>query len=127
MGDHDRRREEWEFQKLLADDDITQIEKQIAASQVRLDIANQELIVHQKSIEQAKEVETFLKSKFSNQDLYQWMADRIATVYFQSYQIALDMALVAQKAYQYELNSDDAFITMQYWDSLKKVSWLEKV
>jgi hypothetical protein len=48
------------------------------------------------------------------------MADRIATVYFQSYQIALDMALVAQKAYQYELNSDDAFITMQYWDSLKK-------
>ncbi|OPF15853.1 hypothetical protein B1L04_25960 [Microcystis aeruginosa KW] len=120
MGDHDRRREEWEFQKLLADDDITQIEKQIAASQVRLDIANQELIVHQKSIEQAKEVETFLKSKFSNQDLYQWMADRIATVYFQSYQIALDMALVAQKAYQYELNSDDAFITMQYWDSLKK-------
>ena len=120
MGEHDRRREEWEFQKLVADDDITQIEKQIAASQVRLDIANQELTVHQKSIEQAKEIETFLKSKFSNQDLYQWMADRIATVYFQSYKIALDMALATQSTYQYELNSDDAFITMQYWDSLRK-------
>lgn len=48
------------------------------------------------------------------------MVSRLSTLYFQTFKIALDMALAAQKAYQYELNKDDTYISFDYWDSLKK-------
>ena len=50
------------------------------------------------------------------------MIGQISTVYFQSYQLAYDLAKKAEQCYQYELcelgNSN--FIQFGYWDSLKK-------
>ena len=63
---YERRREEWGLQRDLADFDIKQIEYQITAQEIRKKIAEQELKIHNKSIEQAKEIEDFLKGKFTN-------------------------------------------------------------
>ncbi len=115
-----RRREEWELQRDLANFDTEQIQKQIDAQTIRKEIAEQELKIHNKGFEQAKEIEEFLKSKFTNQELYQWMVGRLSILYFQTYKIALDMAMATQSAYQYELNKDDTYINFDYWDSLKK-------
>ena len=79
-----------------------------------------DLDMHQKSIEQAGEMEDLLRTKFTNRDLYQWMVGRISSVYFQTYKIAFDLAQAAEKAYQYERNADTPFIMFGYWDSLKK-------
>ncbi|NET85023.1 MAG: hypothetical protein F6J94_24835, partial [Moorea sp. SIO1F2] len=115
-----RRREEWDLQKNLAEIDVQQIEYQIEAQKIRQAIAEQELKIHNKSIEQAKEIEDFLKDKFTNKELYQWMVGRLSSIYFPTYKIALDMAIAAQRAYQYELNQHDTFIEGPYWDSLHK-------
>ncbi len=120
MGSYERRDEEWEFQEQLAEIDVQQIEYQIEAQKIRQAIAEQELKIQEKSIEQAKEIEDFLKGKFTNQELYQWMVSRLSILYFQTYKIALDMATLTQSAYQYELNKDDTHINFDYWDSLKK-------
>ena len=120
MGSYERRDEEWEFQEKLAEIDVQQIEYQIEAQNIRVKIAEQELKIHETSIEQAKEIEDFLKGKFTNQELYQWMISRLSILYFQTYKIALDMAMASQSAYQYELTKDDTFINFNYWDSLKK-------
>lgn len=117
---YERRDEEWEFQEQLAEIDVQQIEKQIAAQTIRVQIAEQELKIHEKSIEQAQEIDDFLRDKFTNQELYQWMVGRLSILYFQTYKIALDMAMASQSAYQYELTKDDTFINFNYWDSLKK-------
>ncbi|VEP17802.1 hypothetical protein H1P_6450001 [Hyella patelloides LEGE 07179] len=115
-----RRRSDWKLQKNLAEIEVQQIEYQIEAHKIRQAIAEQELKIHEKSIEQAKEIEDFLKGKFTNQELYQWMVSRLSILYFQTYKIALDMAMATQSAYQYELNKDDTHINFDYWDSLKK-------
>ncbi|WP_019500352.1 neuraminidase-like domain-containing protein [Pseudanabaena sp. PCC 6802] len=120
IAQYQRRAEDWQLQLQMAQDDVALITQQITASQINLDIATAELNAHLKSIEQANEVENFFQNKFSNQDLYQWMVSRLAILYFQTFKIALDMALAAQKAYQYELNQDDTYISFDYWDSLKK-------
>ncbi|MDJ0898785.1 MAG: hypothetical protein QNJ55_08230, partial [Xenococcus sp. MO_188.B8] len=117
---YDRRKQEWELQRDLSKIDIQQIDKQIKAQEIRKAIAEQELETHKKSIEQAKEIEDFLKGKFTNQELYQWMIGRLSILYFQTYKVALDMAMATQSAYQYELNKDDTYINFDYWDSLKK-------
>jgi len=119
-AEYKRRREEWELEMNLAEIDVQQIEAEIEAQKIQQAIAEQELKIHQKSIEQAKEIEDFLKGKFTNQELYQWMVNRLSILYFQTYKIALDMAVAAQSAYQYEINSNDTFINFAYWDSLKQ-------
>lgn len=120
MAIYERRDQEWEFQEQLAEIDVQQIEHQIEAQKIRVQIAEQELRIHEESIKQSQEIEAFLKGKFTNQELYQWMLSRLSILYFQTYKIALDMAMASQSAYQYELTKDDTFINFNYWDSLKK-------
>ncbi|MFO0291632.1 MAG: neuraminidase-like domain-containing protein [bacterium] len=120
VGEQQRRQEEWEFQQQLAQYDVDQIKQQIEANKVNIAISQQELAIHKKQIEQSDQQENFLKSKFTNQELYQWMISRLSTVYFQTYRVALEMALAAQTAYYYELERDDQYITFSYWDSLHK-------
>ena len=115
-----RRREEWKIQLESATYDVAQIKKQIASSQARLAYLQRELEIHQKSIEQAEQYDNFIKNKFTNEELYQWMIGRLSTLYFQTYRMALDMALSAQAAYQNELAVNDRFIEFNYWDSLRK-------
>jgi len=62
-----------------------------------------------------------MKDKFTNQELYNWMVSQISTIYFQSYQMAYDIAKRTEKAFQYELGDFNAsFVNFGYWDSLKK-------
>ncbi|GLV55921.1 hypothetical protein KDH_27650 [Dictyobacter sp. S3.2.2.5] len=120
MAQYARRMQEWQFQLQMAQDDIDLINKQIVAAQLSADIASSELATQQKSSEQANEIQEFLQRKFSNQDLYQWMLNRLSVLYFQMFKLALEVALTVQTAYQYELNRDDTFISFDYWDSLKQ-------
>jgi hypothetical protein len=115
-----RREEDWQLQLKIAEKDIEQISKQITAAEVRLQISQHELKTHEESIKQADEVESFLKSKFTNKELYKWMVSRISATYFQSFKLAQDMSLAAQKAYQVELNKKDEYISFDYWNSLKQ-------
>ena len=117
---NERRKEEWELQEALAGHDVEQIQTQIDAATLKQEVAQMELDMHQKSIEQADEREDLLRGKFTKRDLYQWMVGRISSVYFQTYKIAFDLAQTAEKAYQYERNTDKTLITFGYWDSLKK-------
>lgn len=120
MGQFVRREEEWTLLKQSSEYEVEQIQKSIESNEVRLAMTRQELATHLRSIEQSNEEEDFLKSKFSNKDLYNWMVGRISMVYFQTYRLSLEMSLDAQRAYQYELTVNDNFINLSYWDSLKK-------
>lgn len=115
-----RRTEDWQLELQMAQDDVTLITQQIVGAGIAVDIATTELASQQKSLEQASEIEDFLQRKFSGQDLYQWMVNRLADFYFQTFKLALETALSVQKAYQYELNSDETYIAFNYWDSLKQ-------
>jgi hypothetical protein len=121
LGGYQRRSEEWTFQAELADQEIAQAERQIVAAQVRLAIAERELANHDLQVENALEAEAFLRDKFTNRELYDWMVSQISGVYFQAYQLAYDVARRAEQAYRHELAVDGSpFIRFGHWDSLKK-------
>jgi hypothetical protein len=117
---YDRREQEWRLQATLAGDDVVQVDAQLQANELQMNTARQELALHRKTIEQNTQTEAFLRSKFTNLQLYQWMVGQISTIYFQAYTLALNIARSAQRAYQYELNSDRNFIAFGYWDDLHK-------
>jgi hypothetical protein len=47
------------------------------------------------------------------------MKGKIASIYFQAYKMALEVAKQVEKTYQYELNNDKVFITNSSWNRLK--------
>ncbi len=74
-----------------------------------------------KLIENAEKENEYLTTKFTNEDLYDWMTDQLSTVFFQSYQLAYDTAKRAERCFRYELGlSDSSYVQFGYWDSLRK-------
>ncbi|HET9890503.1 MAG TPA: hypothetical protein VFQ42_08385, partial [Mycobacterium sp.] len=119
LGGYQRRADDWGFQANQATTEIAQIEQQIAAAGIRQDIATTELNNHMQQETNAGEVDQFLKDKFTNQELYDWMVGQLSTSYFQAYQLAYDMAKRAERAYRHELGLDTSnFIQFGYWDTL---------
>jgi hypothetical protein len=121
---YERRRDDWAFQTESAAKELEQADQQILASEIRLDIANRELSNHELQMEQSSEVDSYMRSKFSNQELYTWMVNQVAATYFQSYQMAYDLACQAEKCFDLELPAvskpGNGFIKFGYWDSLRK-------
>ena len=123
FGGYERRQDEWVHQSKLALAELKQIQKQIVAADIRKDIAERELSNHDTQIDNAQEVEDFMRSKFTSQQLYRWMSSQIAQVYFRTYQLALDQARRTERTYQHELGLDDKatpFVQAGQWDSLKR-------
>ncbi|MEG3838650.1 hypothetical protein [Microcoleus sp. herbarium14] len=116
-----RRQQEWTLQFNLASKEILQINKQQISAQIRIAIAEQELKNHDKQIENAQLIEEFLHNKYTNEELYRWMQGEISTIFFQSYQLAYDLAKKAERCYRFERGiTNSNFIQFGYWDSLRK-------
>ncbi|MBK7474891.1 MAG: hypothetical protein IPI11_02310 [Haliscomenobacter sp.] len=120
LGGYDRRFEDWKLQERLAQKELASIDKQILAAEIRRDIATTDLNNHDLQIENAKRTDEFMRTKYTNRELYEWMQGQISAVYFQAYQLAHDFAKKAERCYRFELGNDDIFIKPGYWDSLKK-------
>ncbi|ULA62543.1 MAG: Insecticidal toxin protein (Modular protein) [Nitrospira sp.] len=120
LAGHIRRRDEWAFQSNQTLKELQQIDKQILANQIRIDIATKELDNHIEQIEQAKAVDEVMRSKFSNVQLYEWMKTELSRLYFNAYRMALEMARNAERAASRELGVKPLNIVRNdYWDSLR--------
>ncbi len=109
------------FQANLAGHELMQIDKQITAQKIRKEIAQLEIDNHQVQIEQTREVEAFVRDKFSNEQLYQWMSDQLKDLYYQTYSFAYDLAKKAEKVFRFEMGlSASDFIKFGYWDSSRE-------
>jgi len=98
--------------------EIKHIDKQILAQQIRIDMANQEITNQQQQIDNAREVEDYLKSKYTNQELYGWMEGQIRTLNYQAYTLAYDLAKRTEKIFRFERGlSTSNFIQFGYWDA----------
>lgn len=116
-----RRAEEWQLQVQVADKELQQIEKQHAAAQIRVAITQKEWALHKLQRRQSEQVDYHWRSKFTSEELYEWMSGQLAEVYFQCYQMAFDMAKRAERSFRFERGlSESGFIQYGYWDSLHK-------
>ncbi|MBA2748697.1 MAG: hypothetical protein H0U45_08135 [Tatlockia sp.] len=101
--------------------EIMQIDKQILAARIRVEITKQELVNHEKQIKNAEVIEEFLTSKYTNEDLYAWIEGKASQLYFQYFQLASDWAKKAERSFRFNLGlTTSNFIKPGAWDSLRK-------
>jgi hypothetical protein len=119
---YERRMQDWELQKTLAEKELEGIENQILGAQIRKLVAEKELGNLEKQIAQSEEAYQFLRTKYTNRELYQWMLSALSSLYSKNYQLAYDIAKRAEKAYEFELGvtNNPPFIKDGHWDGLRK-------
>jgi hypothetical protein len=119
QGSYQRRADEWSLQVTLADKELAQIDQQIANAALHTEMLTADLAAHDQQIANAAVMLDHLTTKYTNQDLYQWMIGQISSVYFDAYQLAYDTAKKAERCFEHELGSDAGFVTGPYWDNLR--------
>ncbi|MDE9443984.1 hypothetical protein KKJ13_20940, partial [Xenorhabdus bovienii] len=111
-----RRRQEWEIQRNNAEAELKQIEAQLNSLTIRREAAVLQTVSLKTQQEQTQAQLAFLQRKFSNQALYNWLRGRLATIYFQFYDLAAARCLMAEMAYRWETNESAArFIKPGAW------------
>ncbi|WP_342227218.1 neuraminidase-like domain-containing protein [Rickettsiella endosymbiont of Rhagonycha lignosa] len=111
-----RRQQEWETQRNNAEFEIKQLNAQLDTLQIRRKAAllQKDYLETQQTQTQAQL--TILQSKFTNKALYNWLRGRLAAIYYQFYDLTVSRCLMAEQAYQYELNDAEAsFIKPGAW------------
>jgi len=124
LAGYERRMDDWIFQSNLAASELMQIGRQIISSLIREQIVKREYENHKKQIEYAKEIDDFLKDKYTNKDFYTWMQGEISKIYYDCYKFAFDIAKKAEQTMKHEIMrkelDDVTYIKFNYWDSGRK-------
>ena len=117
---YERRADDWKFQAGQAERELAQLEKQSVAAELRIALAETERKNVESQLQDSKAVTEFLRTKYTNAQLYGWMLGQLSNLYFQSYKLAFDIAREAERALQRELRIDESFVSFDAWDELKQ-------
>jgi|GEM_PF-2799820 len=115
------RASKYEHEYDMANHEVEVVAREILVAEAQIAMVEAELVAEERRIAHAEEAYTFLKSRFTRKELYDWMVSEISTTYFQAYQTAFDMSLAAATCAEREvgLTASD-YIGFGYWDSLQK-------
>jgi hypothetical protein len=115
---YERRKQEWEFQKALAEHDILIGAQQVDLAEDRVRVVGQERRISEIRQDHAKDTADYLATKFTNVDLYDWMSDILEGVYSSFLRQATAVAKVAEQQLAFERQEPPpAFIQADYWEA----------
>lgn len=116
LASHERRKDEWELQKKVAEQDIKVGEQQITLAEDHVRVVGQEHRIAEMQVDHAQEVVDFLANKFTNVELYDWMSGVLEGVYSFFLQQATAMAKLAENQVAFERQEiPPAYIQANYW------------
>ena len=112
----ERRQDEWTLQKQLADTDVDIGQQQMVIAQAQANIADQQAQIAQLNQNNAGAKLQFLQTKFTNGQLYTWMAGVLSGVYRYFLQQAASVARLAEQQLAFERQVPvPGYIKADYW------------
>ena len=112
-----RREQDWKHQRNTARADVKAQKANYAAAEIRHALAEKDLEVHERFIDQTIEIEEFHQGKFSGLSLYNHLASKLSRIYRSAYSVAQDLARATERAYQFETDDKTSFfIASDNWD-----------
>lgn len=119
-GSMARRTDGWRHQRALADFELKSLDRQRAATQLRVNIATRALATHEKSLEQQTVISELTDGRFTNLGLYTWLSAQLRQSYHAAYQNTLAIANLAERAYRFERGEDaEPALAATYWDTAR--------
>ncbi len=113
----ERRQQEWNYQKSIAQQDVKIGSQQVKIANDRIRIASQEKEIAELQLNHAEATLDFLKNKFTSAALYEWMSGVLEDVYSYFLQEATAMAKMAEQQLAFERQiSLPSLIKSDYWN-----------
>ncbi|KAF4450563.1 PA14 domain protein [Fusarium austroafricanum] len=100
--------------------ELVNLDKQIAAQDIRISMSNSDIKTQEASLQHAESTEAWLKSKYTNQQLYTWLESSARMLNFEIYSLAIDLARKAERALRFEqgnFSSSSIIDPRGYWNS----------
>jgi hypothetical protein len=112
----ERRQQEWTLQKQLADADVDIGKQQTMIATAQANIADEQAKIAQLNQDNASAKLRFLQGKFTNAQLYTWMAGVLGGVYRSFLQQAASVARLAEQQLAFERQvAVPGYIKADYW------------
>jgi hypothetical protein len=119
LASYERRRHDWAMHSNQAARELVQLDRQIAAGEIRVEMATVELANHERQLAQSAAIGDFLRDKFTNSELYDWHVDALSGIYHGTFQLALDLTKRAERAYRSEIGHASRFVGFGHWDAAR--------
>jgi|GEM_PF-5589410 len=117
LASYKRRADEWNYQSALAGHDIKIATQQIQIAQQNTRIVSQEREIASMTMDNAADTLEFLKTKFTNAELYRWMGNVLERVYSYMLSLATAVAKTAERQFYFEQQLQGGpFILDDYWE-----------
>ncbi|KAM7187809.1 hypothetical protein V8F33_011024 [Rhypophila sp. PSN 637] len=117
-----RQLQERRLQLNMAGLDIQNINKQIEIHRVRIAAIEKDILAQDQTAQNAADVQKFLSTKFTNEELYNWLENSARSYLYQVYLVAMEMARKVETAYNFEQGGQRRPILAStgYWDQGKR-------
>lgn len=118
-----RRKQDWESAKQQVDDEAAHLKLQLDADLIQSGIYEKQLAQTQLQLRQLGDQAAFMRARFSNEALLQWMIGQVSTLYYQAYDTVSALCLLAQEAWRYETGeyaSNRNFFQTAGWSDSKR-------
>jgi hypothetical protein len=113
----ERQRDDLTVRLRLADKDLAIAEQQIAIAQLRVGVVEQERRISETQLDNAEATLEFLASKFTNAELFEWMAGVLGGVYRYFLLQATVIARLAERQLAFERQEvQPQLIRADYWE-----------
>ncbi|TYK52653.1 neuraminidase-like domain-containing protein [Actinomadura decatromicini] len=119
-GGWQRREDEWRHQVQVIGVELQQIERQILAAERHRDAALRDLEVQERQIENTREVQDYLRDRFSSAELYLHLQRETAALHRRHYDLALRLARRARRAFVHERGTPAPELPSPGWDTLRE-------
>ncbi len=120
QGQYQIRKEDWEHTAKVSGIERDKADVEIKIAEIRRDIARDALNVHGIREQQAAAEEAYLKTKFTNKELYDWMVSGLRSLSKRMYKLAMEQARAAERCYCFELGVTDSFVRPGFWDDVRR-------
>ena len=118
LASYERRAQEWEFQKSVAQQDVRIGGQQIKIAEDHVRVTAQERAIADMQAQNTATVADYLANKFTNVELYDWMSGVLERVYSFFLQQATSVARLAEAQLAFERQEPPPpLIQADYWEA----------
>ncbi|WP_186377375.1 neuraminidase-like domain-containing protein [Yersinia thracica] len=100
-----RRAEEWQLQHTLAEKDVAQLQEQLTGLDLQISMAQKQRDLAEMEQSHALAVYQMQTTRFSGKELYNWMVGRLSGLYYQLFDAAQPLCLMAKSGLERDIDA----------------------
>jgi hypothetical protein len=120
QGNYLVRKEDWDHSAKTAQREVEKSDIEIAIAGIREAIAKEQLRLHGVKQQQMVAEEAYLRTKFTNRELFEWLAQELRGLSKQMFNLAFEAARAAERCFNYELGLTESFVRAGQWNDTRR-------